>query len=102
MGNRRLHRIECIHMFGTPESERLKVTALIFSPTALPLQKADPFILRHGLLKGGFRAANGQRSAPSEIWSNRWSGDGDGNTKVGILAGIRPPWKPDEAEKIPP
>jgi hypothetical protein len=28
MGDRRLYNIECLHMLGTPESERLKVTAL--------------------------------------------------------------------------
>jgi hypothetical protein len=28
MGNRRLYKIECLHMLGTPESERLEVTAL--------------------------------------------------------------------------
>ena len=27
MGNRRLYKIECLHMLGTRESERLKVTA---------------------------------------------------------------------------
>jgi hypothetical protein len=38
MGNRRLYKIECIHTLGTPESERLKVTALnLFHPTASPL-----------------------------------------------------------------
>jgi hypothetical protein len=28
MGNRRLYEIECLHTLGTPDSERLKVTAL--------------------------------------------------------------------------
>ena len=38
MGNRHLYRIECLHTLGTPESERLKVTALnLFHPTASPL-----------------------------------------------------------------
>jgi hypothetical protein len=37
MGNRRLYKIECLHMLGTRESERLKVTALnLFHPTASP------------------------------------------------------------------
>jgi len=37
MGNRRLYEAECIHMLGTPKSERLKVTALnLFHPTASP------------------------------------------------------------------
>ena len=37
MGNRRLYKIECLHTLGTPESERLKVTALnLFHPTASP------------------------------------------------------------------
>jgi len=80
MGNRRLYKIECLHTLGTPESERLKVTALnllklllkiaelpgeviIFRivslrdtlpvhPTASPLfQKSVFFILRHSLVK---------------------------------------------------
>jgi len=39
-------------MLGTPESERLKVTALnLFHPTASPpFQKWGFFILRHSLL----------------------------------------------------
>jgi hypothetical protein len=38
MGNRHLYKIECLHTLGTPESERLKVTALnLFHPTASPL-----------------------------------------------------------------
>ncbi len=37
MGNRRLHKIECVQTLGTPESDRLKVTALnLFYPTASP------------------------------------------------------------------
>jgi hypothetical protein len=37
MGNRRLYKIECLHNLDTPESERLKVTALnLFHPTASP------------------------------------------------------------------
>jgi hypothetical protein len=28
MEDRRLHRIECLHILGTPKSERLKVAAL--------------------------------------------------------------------------
>src|SRR4030042_6270167 len=37
MGNRRLYKIERFHTPGTPESERLKVTALnLFYPTASP------------------------------------------------------------------
>ncbi len=41
MGNRRLYKIESLHMLGTPESERLKVTALnLFNPTvSLPFKK---------------------------------------------------------------
>ena len=56
MGNCHLHKIECFHTFGTPESERLKVTALnLFHPTASPpFQKVGFLILRHSLLaKGG-------------------------------------------------
>jgi hypothetical protein len=38
MGNRHLYKIECLHMLGTLESERPKVTALnLFPPTASPL-----------------------------------------------------------------
>jgi hypothetical protein len=52
MGDRRLIKIECFHMVGTPESERLKVTALnLFHPTAPPpFQEVDFFILQHSLL----------------------------------------------------
>jgi len=41
-------------MLGTPESERLKVTALnLFHPTASPpFQKWGFFILRHSPFKG--------------------------------------------------
>ena len=40
MGNDRLYKIEYLHMLGTPESERLKVTVLnLFHPTASPLFK---------------------------------------------------------------
>ena len=54
MGNYHVHQIECFHTLGTPESERLKVTALnLFHPTASPpFQKVDFFILRQSLLKG--------------------------------------------------
>jgi hypothetical protein len=54
MGDRRLYKIECLHMLGTPESERLKVTALnLFHPTTPPpLQEVGFFILRHSLLRG--------------------------------------------------
>jgi hypothetical protein len=52
MGDRRLFKIECFHLPGTPESERVKVTALnLFHPTASPpFQKVGFFILRHSLL----------------------------------------------------
>ena len=37
MENRPLHKIECIHLVGTSESEQLKVIALnFFHPTASP------------------------------------------------------------------
>ncbi len=51
MGDRRLYKIECFHMLGMTESERLKVTALnLFHPTApLPFQEVGFFILRHSL-----------------------------------------------------
>jgi hypothetical protein len=82
MGNRRLYKIECLHVLGMPESERLKVTALpsperlhaaqgfgrrgfaqagLFHPTAsLPFQKVGFFILRHNLSgeRGRVRGAN--------------------------------------------
>ena len=49
MGNRRLYKIACLHTLGTPESERLKVTALnLFHPTTSPLsEKSVLFLLRH-------------------------------------------------------
>jgi hypothetical protein len=34
MGDRRLYKIECFHMLGALESERLKVTALSLSENA--------------------------------------------------------------------
>jgi hypothetical protein len=45
MGNRLLYKIECFHVFGMHESERLKVTALnLFHPTASPpFQKVSFF-----------------------------------------------------------
>ena len=51
MGNRRLHKIERFYTLVTPESERLKVTALnLFHPTASPRpQKVGFFILQHSL-----------------------------------------------------
>ena len=54
MGNRRLYKIERFHTLGTPESERLEVTALnLFHPTASPLlQKVGFFVLRHSLSRG--------------------------------------------------
>jgi len=48
-------------MLGTPESERLKVTALnLFHPTASPpFQKWGFFILRHSLLGERARMTGG-------------------------------------------
>ena len=41
MGNDRLYKIECLHMLGTSESERLKVTVLTFSTRPpLPFSKS--------------------------------------------------------------
>jgi len=57
MGNRRLYKIECDHMLGTLESERLKVTTLnLFHLTAPPpFQKVGFFILQHSLWgRGGW------------------------------------------------
>jgi hypothetical protein len=55
MENHRLYNTKCIHMLGTPESERLKVTALnLFHPTASPpFQRVGFFILRHSLMGAG-------------------------------------------------
>ncbi len=55
MGDRHFYRIECLHMLGTPESERLKVTALnLFHPTGPPsFQEVGILILRHSLLSKG-------------------------------------------------
>jgi len=62
MGNRRFHRIEYFQTLDTPESERLKVTALnLFHPTPLPSSKKSVFsyydtVFRRGrrnLLQGG-------------------------------------------------
>jgi hypothetical protein len=65
MGDRRLYIIECLHMLGTTESERLKVTALNLlenahlaaasrrsaHPTAPPaFQEVGFFILRQSLM----------------------------------------------------
>jgi len=57
MGNCHLYKIECFHMLGATESERLKVTALnLFHPTAFPtFQKVGFFILRHSLQEGRVR-----------------------------------------------
>ena len=67
MRNRRFHRIEYFQTLGTPESERLKVTALnLFHPTASPLvQKIGFFILRHSLFKG--RVGEGMGSITSDV-----------------------------------
>ena len=55
MGNRGLQKIERFHTLGTPESERLKVTALnLFHPTASPpFPKAGFFRIATQSLKGG-------------------------------------------------
>jgi hypothetical protein len=55
MGKRRLYKIECFHTSGTPESERLKVTALnLFHPTASPLlREIGFFTLRHSFEREG-------------------------------------------------
>ena len=54
MGNRRLYKIECLHNLDTPESERLKVTALnLFHPTASPpFEKVGFFIYATQSLEG--------------------------------------------------
>jgi hypothetical protein len=44
MGEHQLNRIELFHTFGTPESGRLKVTALnLFHPTVSPLFPGNRF-----------------------------------------------------------
>jgi hypothetical protein len=43
MGNRPLYQIECLHTLGTPESERLKVTALnLWEASRYPLTGRFP------------------------------------------------------------
>ncbi len=42
MGNHRLYKIDCINVLGTPESERLKVTALP-SPKRLRAGRSKSF-----------------------------------------------------------
>jgi hypothetical protein len=43
MGNPRLYKVECFHMFGVPESERLKVTALnLWEASRLSFDKPLP------------------------------------------------------------
>jgi hypothetical protein len=56
MGNRLLYKIECFHVHGAPETERLKVTALNpLHPTACsPLQKVVFHIMAQSLLEEGF------------------------------------------------
>jgi hypothetical protein len=67
MGDRRLYKIECLHMLGTRESERLKVTALnLFHPTAPPpFQEVGFFILRHSLLRGRIKVGGKNFFTPS-------------------------------------
>jgi hypothetical protein len=51
MENRRLYKIKRFHTLGTPESERLKVTALnLFHPTASPLLRQIGFILQRSVV----------------------------------------------------
>jgi hypothetical protein len=49
MGNRHLYKIESLHTVGTPESERLRVTALP-SPKRLP---AGQGFVRRGYAQAG-------------------------------------------------
>ncbi len=70
MGNHRLYKIECLHMLGTPESERLKVTALnLFHQTASPpFQEVGLLILRHNRKAGIFQQFNREfLSSPFEV-----------------------------------
>src|SRR4030042_4219398 len=69
MGNCHMYIIECFHSLRTPESERLKVTALnLFHPTASPpFQKFGFFILRHSLQGRG-------RSKVDMFFHNRCQG----------------------------
>jgi len=58
MGNRRLHKIERFYALGTPESERLDVTALnLFHLTASPLLRKVSFFILRNSFKG------------DEVWS---------------------------------
>jgi hypothetical protein len=56
MGNRHMYKIECLHTLGTPESERLKVTALnLFHLTTSPPFKMSvfPHIVTQGFEEEG-------------------------------------------------
>ena len=57
MGNRRLYKIECLHMLGTLDSERIKVAALnLFHPTVSPpFQKVGFFHIVTQPFEGGGR-----------------------------------------------
>jgi hypothetical protein len=49
-----LYKAECIHMLGTPESERLKVAAPnLFRPTAFPLLQKLVFCCCGTVSRGG-------------------------------------------------
>ena len=60
MGNRHVHKIECLQTLGTSESERQKVTALnLFYPTVSPLfAKGRFFGIATQPLEGGVKGHN--------------------------------------------
>jgi hypothetical protein len=60
MGNRHVHKIECLQTLGTSESERQKVTALnLFYPTASPpFAKGRFFGIATQHLEGGINGHN--------------------------------------------
>ena len=67
MRNRRLHKIERFHMPTTPESERLKVTALnLFHPTTSPLVGKTTLTLCHQRLCHDWR-----KNTSFARWSRR-------------------------------
>jgi hypothetical protein len=74
MGKWRLYKIECFHASDTPESERLKVTALnLFHPTTSPLLRKIGFLYCDTASKGrgdgigilGFKKSVGNTCLPT-------------------------------------
>ena len=91
MGNRRLYKIECLHTLGTPESERLKVTALnLFHPTASPLfQKVGFFHIATQSLVGGDEGEGDKSYSSPSPPPSPIKGEGD-STEFSWFAGVQP------------